>query len=88
MATAPSPVKKPIEAVTLSPPEPLFAEFQQNESLTEYCLRLPNERLCQHPRIERALAADRKLMDHRSRMSDICQKISNPDRKKTCEQLH
>lgn len=87
-APAPSPEKITTEAATFAEPSPLFAEFQQNESLTQYCLRLPKERLCQHPRIERALAADRKLLNHRSRMSDICQKISDPDRKKTCEQLH
>ena len=88
-AVAASPIAEdPTAPTTVPEPEPLFPEFGENESLSEYCLRLPNERLCQHPRIERALEADRKLMDHRRRMTSICQKISDPDRRETCEQLH
>jgi len=72
----------------LPAPQPLFPAFNPHESLSEYCLRLPNAALCQHPRIEKALSADRKLMNHRREMLIICKKITDLGRRETCEQLH
>ncbi len=68
--------------------QPLYPEFAAQESLYEYCERLPEARLCQHPRIEKAVEIDRKLTEERDRLKGACSEISHPAWLETCKSLY
>ncbi len=70
------------------PPEPLYPEFADGETLFEYCQRLPDARLCQHPRIEKAVEMDKKLAEERSQLDGVCDEITRPDWLETCRSLY
>lgn len=70
------------------PEEPLYPEFVEGESLYEYCARLPDARLCQHPRIEAALKTDRVLAQHRGKLENVCDQITHPEWLQTCKRLY
>lgn len=65
---------------------PLYPPFEARETLSEYCTRLPDTSLCQHPRTRQILDKDRKLSSHRRRELSACDQIVDPDRRKTCEE--
>jgi hypothetical protein len=68
-------------------PEPLYPAFNPGESLTQYCTRLPESRLCLHPGIVQALKSDRKLMKHRDKIRNACDIVTDPEWRKTCLSL-
>jgi len=68
-------------------PEPLYPAFNPGESLTQYCTRLPESRLCLHPGIAQALKSDRKLMKHRDEIRNACDIVTDPEWRKTCLSL-
>ncbi len=68
-------------------PEPLYPAFNPGESLTRYCARLPESRLCLHPGIAQALKSDRKLMKHRDEIRNACDIVTDPEWRKTCLSL-
>lgn len=70
------------------PLEPLYPAFKQGESIAQYCTRLPESRLCQHPGIEEALKTDQKLMKHRAGIRNACEIVTDPEWRATCLPLH
>lgn len=68
-------------------PEPLHPAFNPGESLTRYCVRLPESRLCLHPGIAQALKSNRKLMKHRDEIRNACDIVTDPEWRKTCLSL-
>jgi hypothetical protein len=70
------------------PIEPLYPAFKPGESITQYCARLPESRLCQHPGIEQALKSDRKLLKHRDKIRNACDIVTDPEWRATCLSLH
>jgi hypothetical protein len=77
----------PIEIIE-PPAEPLYPAFAEEESLHKYCERLPDARLCQHPRIQEAVEIDRKLSEQRDQLDGVCSEITRPDWLKTCRSLY
>lgn len=78
---------QPIEVIE-PPAEPLYPAFADEESLDEYCERLPDARLCQHPRIQKAVKLDRKLSEQRDQLDGVCSEITRPDWLETCRSLY
>jgi len=70
------------------PAEPLYPAFADEESLHEYCERLPEARLCQHPRIQKAVELDRKLSEQRDQLDGVCSEITRPEWLETCQSLY
>ena len=70
------------------PIEPLYPAFKPEESITQYCARLPESRLCQHPGIEQAIENDKKLMKHRDGIRNACDLMTDPEWRNTCLSLH
>lgn len=68
--------------------EPLYPEFGDEESLHEYCERLPDARLCQHPKIEKAVEIDRVLAEQRDKLQGVCDEITHPAWLETCRSLY
>ena len=77
----------PIEIIE-PPAEPLYPAFADQESLHEYCERLPDARLCQHPRIQKAVELDRKLSEQRDQLDGVCSEITRPEWLETCQSLY
>jgi hypothetical protein len=69
------------------PIEPLYPAFNPGESITQYCARLPESRLCQHPGIEQALKSDKKLIEHRDEIRNACDIVTDPEWRITCLSL-
>lgn len=81
-------VDDPPIAIIEPPAEPLYPAFADEESLHEYCGRLPDARLCQHPRIQEAVEIDRKLSEQRDQLDGVCSEITRPDWLETCRSLY
>ena len=52
--------------------------------LEQYCVRLPESRLCQHPGIHKVIRQERILSTHRAALEGACDQITNPRLRQTC----
>jgi hypothetical protein len=66
---------------------PLYPPLNPGESLDEYCERRPGSALCTDPAARELLERARRLRMARERLSGVCEQISHPDHRQTCEQL-
>lgn len=55
------------------PDGPLFPEILAGESITEYCVRVPQSPLCQHPDMRALMAREQRLEQNRRGLSEQCQ---------------
>ena len=89
-SSAIKPVAAPITAVEvdeqpaalISPPE--NADFLEKESLTEYCTRLPDARLCQHPNARSLLNGKSRPSGSRSYGRESCDQLVDAERRRRC----
>lgn len=66
---------------------PLYPAFEPGETLSAYCDRLPDSRLCLHPRMQQAIERDRKLAAHRAAVRQACEVMEDSDLRDTCLEL-
>ncbi len=83
----PEETEQTVKAHNPQPLGPLYPAFEPGETLSAYCDRLPESRLCLHPRMQRAIEQDRKLAAHRASIANACASMNDPERRETCEGL-
>ena len=67
---------------------PLYPELAPNETIPDYCQRLPDSPLCTDPLSEEVLKRAKKLAEQAESLSNACNEIANPDHKATCLEIH
>ncbi|MBT4163078.1 MAG: SPOR domain-containing protein [Gammaproteobacteria bacterium] len=67
---------------------PLYPELGPDESIPEYCLRLPDSPLCTDPLSQDVLERARKLAEQTESLIDSCHQMTNLDLRATCLEIH